>query len=93
MVSKHRAPTTSRIARMLRELEGSDAAENRAVDVGNPATDRDDHPPKYAAQRWFKTAAILIAAGFVGAIVSRAGAIEMTEAAVTASGACFTRPR
>jgi hypothetical protein len=60
MTQPHRV-VTRRVARMLRELEGTDTAHNHAADIAKPATNPGAHTRKRAAQQWFKAAA----AGFV----------------------------
>ena len=82
MFQRHRTGT-SRIARMLRELQGVDTEQDRPADVGKPATDRGCHPRKRTAQPWYWAATVLIAAGFVAVIAWQARVTEMTEAAVT----------
>ena len=78
---------TPRVARMIRELEGADTAQIRAGDVAKPATDRGRHPLRHTAHHWFKAAAVLIAAGFVAVVAWQVRAVEMTEGALTATGA------
>lgn len=55
MSQRHRI-VTPRVARMLRELEGTHAAPNHASVVAKPATDRGAHRRKRAALQWFKAA-------------------------------------
>lgn len=52
---------TPRVARMLRELEGTDTAQGHSADVAKPATDRGAHPRKRTAQQRFKA----VVAGFM----------------------------
>jgi len=47
---------TPRLARMLRELEGTDTAHSHATDVAKPATDPGAHPRKRTAPQRFKPA-------------------------------------
>jgi ferric-dicitrate binding protein FerR (iron transport regulator) len=90
MFQRHRT-ATSRIARMLRELQGADTEQDRPADVGKPATDRGGHRRRRTAQQWYRAAAVLIAAGFVAVIAWQARVAEMTEAAVTPARATTDR--
>jgi ferric-dicitrate binding protein FerR (iron transport regulator) len=81
MFQRHRT-ATSRIVRMLRELEGADTAQDRSADPAKPASDR---PRKRTAQQWFKATAVLIAAGSVAVIAWQARAVEMTEGATAST--------
>ena len=56
MFQRHRI-VTPRVARMLRELEGTDTARNLAADVAKPATYGGADARKRTAQQWLKAAA------------------------------------
>jgi hypothetical protein len=75
MFQRHRN-VTPRIARMLRELEPADVAQDRPADVAEPAIDPRDHPAKRMAFQWFRVAAALIAAGFLAVVAWQARAVE-----------------
>jgi hypothetical protein len=51
---QHHRTVTPRIARMLRELEGTDVAQNDAADATNPAIERRANPRNDAFQHGFK---------------------------------------
>ena len=55
---------TPRIERMLRELQDSDSAQNRSVDIGKPGIDCSGHSRKQTAQKGFILAAALFAVVF-----------------------------
>ena len=78
---------TPRIARMLRELQDSDGAQNRSVDIGKPAIDCSGHSPKQTAQKGFIVAAALIAVVFVVLIAWQMRSIKMAGAVVTTAAA------
>ena len=85
---KARARTdTPRITRMLRELQDSDGAQNRSVDIGKPAIDCSGHSPKQTAQKGFILAAALIAVVFVVLIAWQMRSIKLAGAVVTTAAA------
>ena len=53
-MSRHHRNVTQRIARMLRELEGTDTTQNDAVDVAKSVTDRGAELLDRTAQQWFR---------------------------------------
>ena len=78
---------TPRITRMLRELEDSDSAQDRAVKLGKPAIDCSGHSPKQTAQRGVILAAALIAVALAVLIAWQMRSIKMAEVPVTTAAA------
>ena len=74
---------TPRITRMLRELEDSNSAQDRAVDLGKSAIDRSGHSPRQTAQKGFIVAAALVAVVLVALIAWQMRSIKMARAAIT----------
>ena len=78
---------TPRIARMLRELEGSDTDQDRAANITEPITDRGGHVRKGTAWQGMLATAAVIAAALVAVVAGQPRAVEVTEQAVTATNA------